>query len=341
MLSKCGDIIHITNDELIWIGFFIFILSMLALDLGYFNRKAHEIKPKEAIKMWLFWVAIAVAFNICVYIWYGSDKALEFTTGYIMEEALSIDNMFVFVLVFTYFCVPKKCHHEVLFWGVLGALVMRGVFIWAGIELLQAFSWIIYIFGAFLIFTSLKMAFGSDKEVEPEHNPVVRLFRRFFPVDDKFHGSKFFIRSAKGALVATPLFICLIFVETTDLVFATDSIPAIISITQDDFIVYTSNAFAILGLRSLYFLLAGMMGAFCYLKYGLSGILAFVGAKMLLSEFIEIPIVLSLLVIVLILAISVAASWSKYKDAKVEPTFSESCEAACNEPSEEDKPKNE
>jgi tellurite resistance protein TerC len=316
--------------EWIWIGFVIFILSMLALDLGVFNRKAHEIKPKEAVKMWLFWISLAVVFNICVYIWFGSEKALMFLSGYVMEEALSIDNMFVFVLVFSYFCVPKKCHHEVLFWGVLGALVLRGLFIFAGIALIEMFSWVIYIFGAFLIITAFKMAFGSDKEVEPEHNPVVRLFRRFFPVDENFHGSKFFIRSAKGALIATPLLICLIFVETTDVVFALDSIPAVIGITTDPFIVYTSNAFAILGLRSLYFVLAGMMSAFCYLKYGLAGILGFVGIKMLISGFVEVPIVLSLLVILIILAISVAASWSKYKEAKPKkPCDDECCDEKC------------
>ncbi|MCE5296670.1 MAG: TerC family protein [Euryarchaeota archaeon] len=309
----------------IWIGFFIFILGMLALDLGYFNRKAHEIKPKEAIRMWIFWVSLAAVFNVLVYYWFGSDKALEFLTGYIMEEALSIDNMFVFVLVFSYFCVPKDCHHEVLFWGILGALIMRGVFIFVGIELIEAFSWVMYIFGAFLIISAVRMAFGGDKNVEPENNPVVRVFRRFFPVEDKFHGSKFFVRSAKGALVATPLFICLMFVESTDLVFALDSIPAIISITQDPFIVYTSNAFAILGLRALYFVLAGMMTAFCYLKYGLSGILAFVGLKMLLADFVEIPVVMSLLVIVAILGISVIASWSKYKDAKIQVACPDQC----------------
>ncbi|QLH75603.1 MAG: TerC family protein [Methanomassiliicoccales archaeon] len=302
----------------IWIGFIVFILSMLAIDLGVVNRKAHEIKPKEAFMMWGFWISLAIAFNVLVYIWFGSEQALMFTTGYIMELALSVDNMFVFVLVFTYFCVPKECQHKVLFWGVLGALVMRAIFIFAGIAIIERFEWVIYIFGAFLIITAFKMVHGGDKEVEPENNPVVRLFRRFFPVEDRFHGSKFFIRSAKGTLVATPLFVTLIFVETTDLVFALDSIPAIIAITQIPFIVYSSNAFAILGLRSLYFVLASMMNAFVYLKYGLAVILGFVGAKMLLSEFVHIDVLVSLAVIVSVLAISVIASWSKYKDAKAQ-----------------------
>lgn len=307
------------DQNLLWIGFFIFIVSMLALDLFVFNRKAHEIKPKEAILMWLFWVSLAVVFNVLVFIWYGSNKGLEFTTGYVMEEALSVDNMFVFVLLFTYFCVPKTCHHKVLFYGVLGALVFRGIFIFAGITLVEQFSWIIYIFGAFLIFTAVRMVVKkNDENVHPDKNIMVRGFRKIFPVTKEYEGSKFFVRH-KGILMATPLFVALLVVETTDIVFAIDSVPAILGITTDPFIVYTSNAFAILGLRSLYFVLASVISLFCYLKYGLAAILAFVGAKMLLSDFVHIDTFVSLGVIVLILVVAMVASYAKNKGSKTCP----------------------
>jgi tellurite resistance protein TerC len=307
------------DQTLLWIGFFIFIISMLALDLLVFNRKAHEIRPKEAILMWLFWVSLAVIFNVLVFIWYGSDKALEFTTGYVMEEALSVDNMFVFVLVLAYFSVPKDCHHKVLFYGVLGALVFRGIFIFAGISLVQQFSWIMYVFGAFLIITAIRMIVKKDAEnVHPDNNIMVRGFRKIFPVTKEYEGPKFFIWR-KEILMATPLFVALLVVETTDIVFAIDSVPAILGITTDPFIVYTSNAFAILGLRSLYFVLASVISLFCYLKYGLAAILAFVGAKMLLAEYVHIDTFLSLGIIVAILVVAMVASYIKNRGKKTCP----------------------
>jgi tellurite resistance protein TerC len=307
------------DQNLVWILFFAFIIGMLALDLGVFNRKAHEIKAKEAVKIWIFWVSLAVAFNILVYFWYGSDKALEFTTGYVMEEALSVDNMFVFILIFAYFAVPKENQHKVLFYGVLGALIFRGLFIFAGIAVVQQFDWVIYIFGAFLIFTAFKIALKKeDAEVHPDHNIMVRGFRKIFRVTENYEGSKFFVWRNE-ILLATPLFVALLVVESTDIVFAVDSVPAIIAITQDPFIVYTSNAFAILGLRSLYFLLASVMSLFCYLKYGLAAILAFVGSKMLLASFIHISVIVSLAVIALILGVTILASWLKNRGQKTCP----------------------
>ncbi|HSV41778.1 MAG TPA: TerC family protein [Methanomassiliicoccales archaeon] len=304
----------------LWVGFFIFIIVMLALDLGVFNRKVHEIKTKEAVIMWLFWVGLAVIFNVLVWIWYGDQKALEFTTGYVMEEALSVDNMFVFILIFSYFCVPKEVQHKVLFWGILGALLFRGLFIMAGITLVQEFSWVIYIFGAFLIFTAVRMITKSEKDkVNLNDNLMVRLFRKVFPVAEDYHDHKFFIRR-NGVLMATPLFVALLVVESTDIVFALDSVPAILAITTDPFIVYTSNAFAILGLRALYFVLASVITLFCYLKYGLAAILAFVGTKMIIAGFgIHIEVFLSLMVIVGVLAVSMGASYWKYRKLKACP----------------------
>jgi tellurite resistance protein TerC len=295
------------TQELIWIGFFIFIIAMLALDLGVLNRKSHVIKPKEAILLSIFWISLAIVFNVFVWAFMGEQKAMEFATGYVMEKALSVDNLFVFVLVFSYFCVPAKSHHKVLFWGVIGALVFRGIFIVAGIALIEQFAWIIYVFGAFLIITSIKILLQGEKKVDPEKNLFIKIYRRFFPVTEEFHEDKFFIRKA-GILIATPLFLTLLFVEATDLVFAVDSIPAVLAITTDPFIVYTSNAFAILGLRSLYFALASALPSFHYLKYGLAAILTFVGAKMMLVDFLHISVLVSLLVIVLILVISIIAS---------------------------------
>lgn len=304
-----------SDTELLWIGFFVFIIVMLALDLGVFNRKSHVIETREAIYLSVFWISLAIIFNIGVWVFLGDVKALEFTTGYVMEKALSVDNLFVFVMVFSYFCVPGKCHHKVLFWGVIGALVFRGIFIYAGITLIEQFSWIIYVFGIFLIATSIKMMLQGDKKIDPEKNLMVRAFRRFFPVTDEYHDDKFFVRKA-GVLFATPLFITLIFVEATDLVFAVDSIPAILAITKDPFIVYTSNAFAILGLRALYFALVGYLHAFCYLKYGLAGILTFVGVKMLMADVYHMPTVFSLMIIVLILTVTIVTSWLKNRKTK-------------------------
>jgi tellurite resistance protein TerC len=295
-----------------WIGFNAFVLVMLALDLGVFHRNAHEVKMKEALITSAVWVALALAFNLGVYFWMGEKKALEFLTGYIIEKSLSVDNIFVFIMVFTYFHVPSLHQHKILFWGIIGALIMRAIFIFAGVALIEKFHWTIYIFGLFLIVTGIKMAFQKDKKIEPEKNPVIRLFRRLFPVTDNYDGSNF-LTKVNGRTFATPMMIVLIVIETTDLIFAVDSIPAILAITDDPFIVYTSNVFAILGLRALYFALAGIMQLFHYLAYGLSSVLVFVGAKMMLVDFYKIPIQISLLVIVAILTLSVAASVMRSK----------------------------
>jgi tellurite resistance protein TerC len=295
------------TDYRFWIGFNVFVLLMLALDLGVFNRKAHVVKVKEALLWSGVWVALAMCFNVIIYYWQGETKALEFLTGYVIEKALSVDNIFVFVLVFGYFRVPPIHQHKILFWGILGALVMRAIFIFAGVALLEMFHWTIYVFGAILIITGLKMFFQKEKEIEPESNPLIKFFRRMIPVTKDLHGSSFFIKD-NGKWLATPLFLVLIVVETTDLIFAVDSIPAILAITHDEFIVYTSNVFAILGLRSLYFALAHMMDKFRFLSQGLALILVFVGFKMLVAEFYKVPIFIALLVIVLILIVSTVAS---------------------------------
>jgi tellurite resistance protein TerC len=296
------------NEQLyIWIGFNVFVLLMLALDLGVFHRKAHEVRMKEALIWSGVWISLALIFNLIVYFWRGPEVGLQFLTGYLIEKSLSIDNIFVFVLLFSYFSVPSKYQHKVLFWGIIGALIMRAIFIAAGTALLEKFHWIIYIFGAFLVFTGIRMAMNQGTKVDPDKNPVVKLFKKLFPVTNEYHGSKFWIREA-GKWVATPLFVVLILVEVTDLIFAVDSIPAILAISKDPFIVYTSNVFAILGLRSLYFALAGLMHLFRYLHYGLAAILVFVGGKMLLTDVYKIPVGISLSVIVLILAASIIPS---------------------------------
>ncbi len=290
-----------------WILFNVFVLVMLALDLGVFHRNAHEVKMKEALITSAVWIALALLFNIGVYFWMGEKKALEFLTGYIIEKSLSVDNIFVFIMVFSYFHVPSLHQHKILFWGIIGALIMRAIFIFAGVALIAKFHWMIYVFGLFLIVTGIKMAFQKDKKIEPEKNPVIRLFRKLFPVSDNYDGSKF-LTKINGKTFATPMMIVLIVIETTDLIFAVDSIPAILAITDDPFIVYTSNVFAILGLRALYFALAGIMQLFHYLAYGLSAVLVFVGAKMMLVDVYKIPIQISLLVIVVILTLSIVAS---------------------------------
>jgi tellurite resistance protein TerC len=296
------------NEQLyIWIGFNLFVILMLALDLGVFHRKAHEVSMKEALIWSGVWIGLALIFNLIVYFWRGPEVGLQFLTGYLIEKSLSVDNIFVFVLLFSYFSVPAKYQHKVLFWGILGALLMRAVFIAAGTALLDKFHWIIYIFGAFLVFTGIRMAMNQGTKVDPDKNPVVKLFKKMFPVTDQYHGSKFWIKEA-GKWIATPLFVVLILVEVTDLIFAVDSIPAILAITKDPFIVYTSNVFAILGLRSLYFALAGLMHLFRYLHYGLAAILVFVGGKMLLTDVYKIPVGISLTVIVSILIISIVPS---------------------------------
>jgi tellurite resistance protein TerC len=296
-----------TSSIGLWVGFNVFVLAMLALDLGVFHRKAHVVSVREASVWSAVWIALALVFNLGVWHFLGPQKGVEFLTGYLIEKSLSVDNIFVFALIFGYFAVPQEFQHRVLFWGILGALVMRAIFIAAGAALLASFHWIIYVFGAFLIVTGIKMAFAPEKGLEPEKNPVVRLVRRLFPVSDRYHGQRFFVRQA-GVLTATPLFLVLALVETTDLIFAVDSIPAIFAITSDPFIVYTSNVFAILGLRSLYFLLAGVMSRFEYLKLGLAAILVFVGTKMAIVDLVKIPSPVSLGVVAAILAAAVIAS---------------------------------
>jgi tellurite resistance protein TerC len=295
------------TDLSFWIGFNVFVLSMLALDLGVFNRKAHEVSIKEALIWTGVWVTLAMLFNGLIYYWQGEVEAFEFFTGYIIEKALSVDNIFVFVLIFSYFKIPAIHQHKILFWGIIGALIMRAAFIFAGVALLEKFHWTIYVFGAILIYTGYKMLTQKEIIIEPEKNPLIKLFRRVMPVTNELQGGNFFVKQG-GKRYATPLFLVLVLIETTDLIFAADSIPAILAITQDHFIVYTSNVFAILGLRSLYFALAGMMDKFRYLSKGLALILIFVGMKMLLVDFYKLPIQIALLVIVVVLILSIVAS---------------------------------
>lgn len=294
-------------DIYVWAGFIAFVMLLLAIDLGIFHRNSHEVKIKEALIWSAVWISLALIFNYGVYVFIGKVKALEFLTGYLIEKSLSVDNLFVFIMLFSFFNVPPKYQHKVLFWGILGALIMRAIFIFTGVALISKFHWIIYIFGAFLVFTGLKMLFHKDEEIAPDKNPLVRLFKKFFPVSEQMHGSKFFVK-LNSKTVATPLFIVLLVVEFTDLIFAVDSIPAILAISNDTFIIFTSNVFAILGLRALYFALAGITKYFYYLKYGLSAILVFVGVKMVIVGFYKIPIVYSLLTILGILLISILAS---------------------------------
>lgn len=290
-----------------WVGFGAFILSMLALDLGLFHRNAHEIHVKEALLWSAAWITLALLFNGIVYFWRGQEDALYFLTGYLIEYSLSIDNIFIFLLIFSYFQVPAKHQHTVLFWGILGALCMRAIFIALGITLIEKFHWMIYVFGAFLVLTAIKIALEKDKKIHPEKNPVLRVFKRMMPITPGYFGGNFFVR-IHNKLSATSLFMVLLIVETTDLIFAVDSIPAILAITSDPFIVYTSNIFAILGLRSLYFALANVMKLFHHLHYGLAAILGFVGIKMILSGIYHIPILASLGFIVSAIACSIIAS---------------------------------
>jgi len=293
-----------------WIGFNVFVLIMLALDLGVFNRKAHVVSVKEALTWSGVWISLALVFNGLIYYWFGEAKAIEFLTGYLIEKSLSIDNIFVFVLVFGYFQIPAIYQHKILFWGILGALVFRVIFIFAGVALIEKFHWTIYIFGVFLIYTGYKMFTEKGTTIDPENNPVMKFAKRIMPVTNQLHGDKFFVK-LDGKKYATPLFLVLILIETTDLIFAVDSIPAILDITQDQFIVYTSNVFAILGLRSLYFALAHVVDRFVYLSYGLAIILVFVGSKMVMVDIFKIPTFISLLVIALILIFSIVLSFVK------------------------------
>ena len=296
-----------TDRLVLWLVFNLFVLGMLALDLGVFHRKAHSVSIKEAAIWSGVWVSLALLFNAGVYFTWGQEKALEFLTGYVIEKSLSVDNLFVFLMIFQYFNTPAQFQHRILFWGIVGALGLRAIFIAAGAALLTNFHWMIYVFGGFLVVTGIKMLMQGDEKIEPEHNPVVRLFRRLIPVSHEYHGQNFFVLK-DGKKQATLMMLVLIVVETTDVIFAVDSIPAIFAVTQDPFIVYTSNVFAILGLRALYFMLAGIMSMFVYLKVGLSFVLCFVGAKMLLVDVYKIPIGVSLAVIGGVLTIAVLAS---------------------------------
>ncbi|MGB2868815.1 MAG: TerC family protein [Bacteroidota bacterium] len=307
----------VTNEILLWGGFNLLVLILLSVDLIVFNRKAHEITIKESLIWSAVWITVSLLFNVFVFIRLGHEAALQFFTGYIIEKSLSVDNLFVFLLIFSYFKVSPKYQHKVLFWGILGALVMRGVLIFLGAALIERFEWVLYVFGALLVYTGVKMAFQKEQaQVHPERNIVVRFFKRFLPVTPGYHEERFFIR-INHKNYATLLFVVLIVIETTDLVFALDSIPAIFAITTDTFIVYTSNVFAILGLRSLYFALAGMMDLFYYLRHGLSVVLSFIGLKMLLAEFIHFPITIALAVVASVLMVSILASIIRAKRHKI------------------------
>ncbi len=295
-----------------WIGFTVFVFAMLALDLGVFHRDSHEVSVKEATIWSVVWISLALAFAGGLAYFQGGPVAIDFLTGYVIEKSLSVDNIFVFVLIFSYFQVPAKYQHRVLFWGVFGALVMRAILIFVGAALIERFDWILYIFGGFLIYTGIKMARQGETHLDPDTNPVVKFVRKILPVSSQYHEDHFFTRHA-GKLMATPLFLVLVLVEASDLVFAVDSIPAIFAVTTDTFLVYTSNVFAILGLRSLYFVLAGVVHKFYYLKYGLAVILTFVGVKMLIVNFYHFPTYISLGVILGVLTISVIASLVRAK----------------------------
>lgn len=297
-----------------WIGFNAFVLAMLAIDLGVFHRKSHAVGMRESAIWSGVWVGLALVFFGIIWSTMGQNKALEYLTGYVIEKSLSIDNLFVFLMLFTVFAVPSHFQHKVLFWGILGALVLRAIFIFAGTALLSAFHWTLYLFGGFLLFTGVRMLFLKAEESHPERNPVLRLVRKIFPVTDDYVGSRFFVRRDRR-LWATPLFIVLVAIETTDVIFAVDSIPAILAVSRDPFIVYTSNVFAILGLRALYFMLGGMMGLFRFLKVGLSLTLCFVGGKMLIADVYKIPILISLCAIVVLIGGSVVASIAKKNPA--------------------------
>jgi tellurite resistance protein TerC len=299
------------NQLLFWVLFNLFVLAMLAVDLWVFHRPGHTVKFREALAWSIGWVLLAIAFAALVYFWHGRQTAVEFTTGYIIELSLSVDNLFIFLLIFRYFRVPSDYQHKVLFWGIVGALVMRGVFIVVGIGLIRQFHWIIFVFGAFLVYSGIRLLGEKEAGIDPEKNPAVRLFRRVIPVTADYEGDKFLVRRPK--LHATPLLVVLVLVEVTDLLFATDSIPAVLAITLKPFVVYTSNVFAILGLRSLYFVLAGMIDVFHYLHYGLAVVLIFIGGKMLASDYYEIPTAWALAAVGGVLFISMVASVVKPK----------------------------
>lgn len=303
-----------------WIFFGVFILAMLALDLGVFNRKVHVIKMKESLLWTAFWVILALLFCAGIYLFYGHGKAMEFFAGYLIEYSLSIDNLFVFMLIFRFFKVPLEYEHKALFWGILMALVTRAVFIFAGVALINTFSWVMYVFGVFLVFTGIKMAMNKQTEVHPDRNVAIKLLRFFIPVKKEFSGAKFFVVQ-NGVRFATPMLAVLLALETTDILFAIDSIPAVLAISKDPFIVYTSNVFAILGLRSLFFAISGLMKLFHLLHYGLAAILSFVGVKMLIEDFFHVPVIASLAVIASILIVSIVTSiiWPDKEEGEVPP----------------------
>jgi tellurite resistance protein TerC len=290
-----------------WVLFNLFVLVMLALDLGVFHRKSHDVSVKEALTWTFVWIFLAMVFNGIIYFWRGQQQALEFFTGYLVEKALSVDNIFVFIVIFTYFQIPTRYQHKVLFWGILGALILRVIFIFAGVALIEKFHFSIYLFGALLIFTGYKMFGNSHTKMDPEKNPVLKFFKKLMPVTSELKKDRFFVK-IDGKIFATPMFLVLIIIESTDLIFAVDSIPAILAITQDQFIVYTSNVFAILGLRSLYFALAGVVHRFWLLSYGLAIVLIFVGVKMLLVDLYKIPIEWSLMFIAAVITTSIILS---------------------------------
>jgi tellurite resistance protein TerC len=294
------------NQLIFWVLFNLFVLAMLGLDLGVFHRRAHTVKFREALAWSAMWIALAGIFAVVVYFWHGRTATLEFVTGYVIELSLSVDNLFVFLMIFRYFRVDGRNQHKVLFWGIVGALVMRGIFILLGVGLISRFHWIIYLFGALLVWSGVKLMRQEETEVHPERNPVLRIFQRWMPVTKDYVGGNFFVRDP--GLFATPLFVVLLVIETTDILFAVDSVPAVLAITLNAFIVYTSNVFAILGLRSMYFALAGMMDVFHLLHYGLSVVLIFIGAKMLISHYYAIPTHVALGVVGGVLGISVLAS---------------------------------
>lgn len=296
------------NSLVFWVSFNVFVLAMLLLDLLVFNRKAHVVRMREALGWSAFWIILSLTFNYGVYYFMGRQAGLEFLTGYLIEKSLSVDNLFVFLIIFTYFQVPPQYQHKILFWGIIGALVLRATFILVGAALLAKFHILLYVLGAFLIYTGVRMAISNDNpDVDPNNNPVVRFLSRFVPITKTLHGGNFFVRQ-QGLLFATPLFVVLVMIETTDVVFAADSIPAILAVSRDTFIVYTSNVFALLGLRAMYFALAGLMQLFHYLHYGLAFILSFIGIKLLISGFYELPMSISLGVVGLALLISVLMS---------------------------------
>jgi len=316
----------------LWVGFNIFVLAMLALDLGVFHRKAHALSLKEASIWSVVWITLAMVFNAGLYLFAGPEPALQFFTGYLIEKSLSVDNIFIFLLLFTFFKVPAAYQHRVLYWGILGALIMRGTLIAVGVALIESFHWIIYLFGAFLIFTGIRMGFHKEIEVHPENDLLLKFIRRFVPVTENYEHDRFFVRRA-GQVMVTPLLLVLLVIDTTDLIFAVDSIPAVFAVTRDPFLVYTSNIFAILGLRSLYFVFAGIMEKFYYLKLGLSVILTFVGVKMVLADVFSLPTALSLVVIAVVLTIAIVASIvrTRHQAAKSREPEAQAGEASARE----------